>query len=428
VDPEGRVRGYLADDASVRQEAGATAASFRLRPGARWSDGTEISAADVRFTLDTIRSGAWPGPVAGYDRVTAVEGEGPSVRLVFDGPFPGWKRLFSGSDFVLPAHRLTGQDLARVWKDGPDVAGGPFRLGPLTPGLDVVLQRNDAWWGDGPRVEMLRVLVVPDVRTMEQLLAKGELDVAWPPASVNRVGRFRALDGVEVSVADPGGRLAALVANTETVALDRRRAMLALPDRDRFVEALLDGEAAPAGTLRGVGGGDEDRWAVHVADPDAPGLERGEDDVLVAAQEEPMAPLLGRILESATRRRESTLELKFADAPVVDGTWLPEGRFDFALVDLAAWPEPCWRCWFSGESRERGNISRVAGLDELAAAAERGEPQAVFDLERRVKDEAVLLPLWRPAAVLAGRDVDGLAANSWSVGPFWGAEDWTPAG
>ncbi|MGH9003997.1 MAG: hypothetical protein ACRDYV_12795, partial [Acidimicrobiia bacterium] len=83
---------------------------------------------------------------------------------------------------------------------------------------------------------------------------------------------------------------------------------------------------------------------------------------------------------------------------------------------------------FSGESRERGNISRVAGLDELAAAAERGEPQAVFDLERRVKDEAVLLPLWRPAAVLAGRDVDGLAANSWSVGPFWGAEDWTPAG
>jgi hypothetical protein len=70
----------------------------------------------------------------------------------------------------------------------------------------------------------------------------------------------------------------------------------------------------------------------------------------------------------------------------------------------------------------------VGGLDDLAAAAERGESQAIFDLERRVKDDAVLLPLWRPSAVLAGRHVKGLAANSWSLGPFWGAEKWTVAG
>ncbi|MGH8975900.1 MAG: ABC transporter substrate-binding protein, partial [Acidimicrobiia bacterium] len=255
VDPKGRARGWLADDASVRQDGQAASASFRLQPEARWSDGTPITAEDLRFTLETVRSPSWPGSPAGYDRVAAIEGEGASVRLRFDGRFPGWRRLFSGADFVLPAHRLRGQDLKAVWAAGPDLAGGPFRLGDVTPGLEVVLERNDTWWGEGPRVDQVRVVVVPDVRTMEQLLGKGELDVAWPPATVNRVGRFRALADVRVSVADPGGRLVALVANAETVPPERRRAVLALPDRDRFVEALLRGEAKLGSTLAGVGGG-----------------------------------------------------------------------------------------------------------------------------------------------------------------------------
>ncbi len=435
VDPEGRVRGYLADDATVGQDQGAVAASFRLRPGARWSDGTDISAADLRFTLETVRSGPWPGPKVDYDRVVAVDGEGPSVRLRFDGPFPGWKRLFSGADFVLPAHRLAGQDLTAVWREGPDLAGGPFRLGRVTPGLEVELERNDAWWGDGPRVESLRVVVVPDVRTMEQLLDNGELDVAWPPATINRTRRFAALEDVDVSVADPGGRVVSLVANIETVPPARRRGVLGIPDRDRFVDVLLAGEARRAVTLAGVAGpaaGPAPAWA-EGGGPSAPGaevegLERGETDTLVAAMEEPMVPLLGRLLESGVRAAGATLELKFAEAPIVDGRWLPEGSFDFAVVDDVAWPQPCWRCWFAGAARERGNVSRVGGVDDLAAAADRGEPGAAPMLEARLQSEAVLLPLWRPSTVLAGRHVKGLAANSWSLGPFWGAENWTPAG
>jgi ABC-type transport system substrate-binding protein len=431
VDPRGRARGYLADDSTVRQDPGAVGASFRLRRDARWSDGTDISAADLRFTLETVRSGDWPGPRVGYDRVVAVEGGGASVRLRFDGPFPGWKRLFSGADFVLPAHRLQGQDLTTVWRGGPDVAGGPFRLGRVTPGLEVVLERNDAWWGDGPRVERLRVVVVPDVRTMEQLLGRGELDVAWPPATVNRTGRFKALKDVDVSVADPGGRVVALVANTEAVPVARRRGVLGLPDRDRFVEVLLAGEARLAVTLAGVAGGPEPAWAQVGGRPgpgtEVEGLERGGTDTLVAAQEEPMALLLGRLLESGVRAAGATLELKIAEAPLVDGRWLPEGSFDFALLDDVAWPEPCWRCWFAESARERGNVSRVGGLDDLAAAADRGEAGAALALEARLRSEAALLPLWRPSAVLAGRHIKGLVANSWSLGPFWGAENWTPA-
>jgi hypothetical protein len=68
----------------------------------------------------------------------------------------------------------------------------------------------------------------------------------------------------------------------------------------------------------------------------------------------------------------------------------------------------------------------VKGLTTLAAAADT-DPAAVPALETRVRAEGLVLPLWRPRAVLAGRAVAGLVPNSWSIGPFWSAESWSSA-
>ena len=425
VDPAGRTVGWLADDASVRAAPDGSTATFSLRAGARWSDGAPITGDDLRFTLETIRGRAWPGPRAGYDRLTAVERNQGEVTFRFDGPFPGWRRLFSGADFVLPAHRLAGTDLRTVWADGPDIFGGPFRLGLVTPGLSVVLERNDAWGGDPARAPAIAALVVPDARTMEQLLARRELDVAWPPVGANRIGRFRALPGVDVSVAEPGGALGALVANADALSPERRRAFLGLANRDRFVDVLLAGEADRAASLSGPGPG-AGAWAVAGAEPAGGRLADAVATTLVTAEEDQLGPLVGRVLQSGARAAGASVELKSDEAATVDGAWIPEGRFDLALVRIVGWPEPCWACWFAEESTGRGNVSRVKGLTALAAAADR-DPAAVAALEARVRADGLVLPLWRPRAVLAGR-VTGLAANSWAIGPFWSAESWAPPG
>ncbi len=433
VDPAGRAVGWLADDASVRAAPEGSTATFSLRPGARWSDGVAITVNDLRFTLETIRGAAWPGPRAGYDRLTAVEGTQGRVTLRFDGPFPGWRRLFSGADFVLPAHRLTGKDLRAEWKQGPDVFGGPFKLGPVTPGLSVVLERNDAWWGQKAGAAAISVLVVPDVRTMEQLLARQELDVAWPPVTANRIGRFRALSGVDVSVADPGGTLEALVANTANLPAERRRAYLGLANRDRFVDVLLAGEGDRARSLLGprpgpgAGAPDTAIWAVAGLEPPGDRLDESVSSTLVTAEEDQLSPLLGRVLQSGAEAAGATVELKSDESSTVDGSWIPEGRFDLALLRTVSWPEPCWACWFAEDSTGRGNVSRVKGLTTLAITADR-DPAAVAALEARVKAEGLMLPLWRPRVVLAGRGVTGLEANSWAFGPFWSAESWAPSG
>lgn len=428
VDPGGRVVGRLADEASVKVAADGASAAFSLRQDARWSDGTPITIGDLRFTLDTVLGNAWPGPRAGYDRLTAVEGQGASVTFRFNGPFPGWRRLFSGGDFVLPAHRLAGRDPSAEWKSGPDLSGGPFRLGPVTPGLAVVLERNDAWWGGRAKAPAIQMLVVPDIRTMEQLLARRELDAAWPPAVSNRIGRFRAVDGVKVSVAEPGGAVESLVANTATLPADRRRAYLGLANRDRFVDVLLAGEATPAVSLRGpaaVPAAGNATWASAGLEPDGGRLRGAPLATLVSSEENPLSPLLGRVLQSGAQAAGTTLELRSDDAWELEGVLLPEGRFDLALVRTVAWPDPCWSCWFAEPPAGRGTVTRAPGLTALAAAADR-DPAAVAALEARIRAEAVMLPLWRPRAVLAGREVGNLVANSWQLGPFWAAESWTP--
>ncbi|HEV7536959.1 MAG TPA: ABC transporter substrate-binding protein, partial [Acidimicrobiia bacterium] len=427
VDPAGRELGWLVDDASVRAAPDGSSATFSLRPGARWSDATPITAADLRFTLDTVRGAAWPGPRAGYDHLTAVEGDGASVTFRFDGPFPGWRRLFSGADFVLPAHRLSGKDLRAEWKQGPDVAGGPFRLGPVIPGLSVRLERNDSWWGGPVKAAAIEVLVVPDVRTMEQLLGRRELDVAWPPVTANRIGRYRALAGVDVSVAEPGGALESLVANTATVPPERRLGYLGLANRDRFVDVVLAGEGDRAVSLAGPRAPGAATWATAGLDPPVGRLKGAPLSTLVSDDEDELSPLVSRVLQQGALAAGATIELKSDASRTVDATWLPEGRFDLALVRTVDWPDPCWSCWFAEAATSRGNPTRVKGLSALAAAADT-DPAAVPALEARVRAEGLLLPLWRPRSVLAGRGVAGLVANSWSLGPFWKAESWAPSG
>lgn len=426
VDPGGRAVGWLVDDGSVRAAPDGASASFSLQPGARWSDGAPITVEDLRFTLATVTGSAWPGPSAGYDRLTGVDGDGSAVTFRFDGPFPGWRRLFSGADFVLPAHRLAGKDLRVEWKQGPDVAGGPFRLGAVTPGLSVALERNEGWWGPKAKAAAISVLVVPDVRTMEQLLARSELDVAWPPVTTNRVGRFRALPSVEVSVADPGGALESLVANSRSLAADRRLAYLGLANRDRFIDVLLAGEADRAVSLSPrLPDGAAPAWPAAGVEPVAGRLKGAATSTLVSADEDQLSPLLGKVIQSGARTAGATVELRSDDSTVVDGSWLPDGRFDLALQRTVTWPEPCWSCWFADDSTGRGNVTRARDLNGLAAAADR-DLAAAPALEEKVKAEGLVLPLWRPRAVLAGRNVTGLVANSWSLGPFWMAEAWTP--
>src|SRR5918992_3840186 len=122
VTPDLAYRPYLLDgEPDVRSTGDRMSVQFRIRPNARWSDGTPITVADVAFTAEVMRR-APPMRRVGFDHLREVVEESPTVgRLELSPPLEDWRGLFSAGRFVLPAH--TSPDEAGGWDLGPPVAG-----------------------------------------------------------------------------------------------------------------------------------------------------------------------------------------------------------------------------------------------------------------------------------------------------------------
>ncbi|MGQ0521212.1 MAG: ABC transporter substrate-binding protein [Actinomycetota bacterium] len=382
--PGGRWEPSLVAPGSDGQAADARSATIRFRRGAVWSDGSAISADDLRRSAD-------PRFVAGVDG-PAPDG---TITLRFTQPLPGWRRLWSGTDAVTAP--------------GPGVWGGPFVLGSHVPGLEAVLKANERWYRGRPHLDEVRLVLVPDPVTARQLLARGELDVVMPPAATVRTRQLEAIKGVSVDAKPRSGWWVGLLTRPDRLGPDARRALAASVDRDAFVGTLLRGEASVLNGFGAAGAG-AGAWAgVKAGDP--AGL-RGVTVDLVGEVEEPMTATLQRSMQKRAHPAGGRLELRNAEADRVE-RWLAEGSYQAAIVLQFDGPQPCWTC-------------RWASVDEaLARAADAGDPAGVQALEVKLRDEALVLPLWRPTAVVAWRNgLEGVEANGYALSGAWNAWDW----
>jgi hypothetical protein len=295
------------------------------------------------------------------------------------------------------------------------VFGGPFVVSTYTAGLEVVLRRNDRWHGGsaGPWLDEVRLVLVPDATTARQLLARGELDVVMPPAATVRTPQLRAVPGVSVAVAPvaSSGWTVAMSVNPDKVsAQSTRAALLATVDRAAFVRTLLAGEASVV--ERAV-------WPSSLGaglPSDLLPLGRAGVIDLVGENEEPMTALLQRSMQQRARPAGGTLELRNAEADRVEG-WVAGGSYGAAVVMRYDGPAVCWGCRYGARYRD------------LAAAADAELPGAVDRLERQLRDDAVLLPLWRTVAVTAWRTgLRGVRANGFALSGAWNAWEWWRGG
>lgn len=382
--PDGTWRESLVRPGSVRESADKRSATFLLATGAKWSDDTPIAAADLRRTAD-----------ARY--VAGVDDPGPDGRITvrFTQPLPNWRRLWSFTDSIAaPA---------------PNVWGGPFLVRAMTPGLETVLVRNDKWAGPSgpPPLDEIRLTLVPDPTTARQLLEAEKLDVLMPPAAPVRGDQLRAIEGVSVRTANRSGWWVGVRFNPGQVDLARRKAVAATFDRDRFAAALLGTEAF---LMNGFLGPEDATWAsIDVGDASA--LKGRPPIQLTVTEEEPMSGLLAKAAQKRARAAGSTYDVRAAEAERTE-VWVATGDYEAAVVMAADPPGHCWTCRW--------------GTDPLATAADSGDGAAATALEARLRDEMLVLPLWRPVALVAWRAgvVDGLRANGYALSAAWNAWEW----
>jgi peptide/nickel transport system substrate-binding protein len=212
---------------------------YRLRPGVHWSDGVEVSARDVLFTLHAIVDPANPVPSReGYELIDRADSpDSHTVRFHLKRAWaPAVATLFSygtAPQYVLPAHVLEKEPaLARAtFSSAPTVGDGPFLFERWKRGDRLVYRANPRYWRGRPKVDELDVAIVPDPNSNLTLLRSGAIDFNLvAPVQIPVLGDKPEIAFVRV----PTAIVAGLALNTRHPPLDDvrvRRALAASIDR-----------------------------------------------------------------------------------------------------------------------------------------------------------------------------------------------------
>ncbi|MDR3536986.1 MAG: extracellular solute-binding protein [Acetobacteraceae bacterium] len=120
--------------------------AFELRPEAKFSDGTPVTAEDVAWTYNTLLSQGRPSMRIQFADVKDVVVESPT-RVVFHFRSNENRELplIVGGLPVLPKHFFEGRDFTRPLTDAP-IGSGPYRVASFELGRSITYVRNPDWW------------------------------------------------------------------------------------------------------------------------------------------------------------------------------------------------------------------------------------------------------------------------------------------
>lgn len=120
--------------------------TFDIRPEARFSDGTPVTAEDVAWTFETLLAKGRPLYRQYYAGVADTVVDGPR-RITFRFRSNASRELpmILGELPILPKHWWQGRDFEHPLTD-PPVGSGPYRIGHFEFGRTITVERVPDWW------------------------------------------------------------------------------------------------------------------------------------------------------------------------------------------------------------------------------------------------------------------------------------------
>ncbi len=163
---------------------------FKLRAGVLWHDGRPFTADDVVFTFG--RAADIPGSPSSF--ASAIKGK--AIRKVDDltveitTPAADPLMLHQVARIMLVPRAKTRTVKTEDFNTGAAAIGtGPFKLLEFTPGTQLVLARNDNYWGEKPQWERVFLQPISDGMQRVAALAAGDVDGIEdvPTADISRL-------------------------------------------------------------------------------------------------------------------------------------------------------------------------------------------------------------------------------------------------
>lgn len=164
------------------------AATYKIKQGLRWDDGTPVTAEDMIFAWQVGKhpaSGVSNGEFFAKDIVDISTSAPDTFTVHFDKEKCDFALI---NDFYpLPAHlerRIFEEDPANyknrtLYNTKPDTKGlyfGPYRVAQMTSGASVTLAKNPQWQGTAPGFERITFKTVENSSALTAHLLSGSID------------------------------------------------------------------------------------------------------------------------------------------------------------------------------------------------------------------------------------------------------------
>ncbi|MGO3146340.1 MAG: ABC transporter substrate-binding protein [Leucobacter sp.] len=246
-DEDGKIIDWLAESHEI-SENGLTY-SFTLREGLKFSDGTDVTAEDVKFSFERNIEKQGPlvmtAPIASIDTDDAAR----TVIITLETPYtPFLSELTSFSAGVMPTDfgGATEEDYLKS-----PIGTGPFVVSEWDPSGDLTYVKNEHYWQDGkPLIDELVYAFVADDNQLLQRLSAGQIDAieSVPAANAAEVDSNAATE----LLSGDSWAIEQLFFNTqkpEFADTHVRRAIAHALDLDGITQATTFGTAQPATSL-----------------------------------------------------------------------------------------------------------------------------------------------------------------------------------
>ncbi|PUB25305.1 peptide/nickel transport system substrate-binding protein [Promicromonospora sp. AC04] len=446
-DPEtGEIGPWLAESWDVSDDL--TEFTFHLRDGVTFSDGSPLTADDVRASFDAIAGdlGATAplaaSYLAGYEK-TEVPDDG-TATVVFDAPNAQFLQATSTVSLAILSEETAEADPAERLQ-GDVVGSGPFVLDSYTQDQGAVLTRRDGYnWAPASSqhegdayLERIEFSVVPESGVRAGGLASDQFDAVGDvlPQDVPQV---EGSGGGVLTRANPGVPFV-LQPNLTRPPLDDpevRRALLVAIDRQELVDTVLSDAFKPAtGVLASTTPGYTDLSDELAFDPDEAakildeaGWTEGPDGIRVKDGEPleievtytPVFTGSTPVLELAAQQlRAVGVDLKLRQLTAAEQTTAQDsGDYDFFYYNVTRADADILRTQFSTAQRnlslrEPDDVVDPLLDEQLGEADPAARDALVADAQRAILDEGLAIPLFELAQSIGVRgDVHGVTFDA----------------
>jgi len=217
---------------------------FHLHRGVTFHDGRPLTSRDVKWTFDSLLGGKVRSTKsAAYRFVDHIEAP-DEFTVVFHLKEPNATLLWNlseGASGIVPYGAL--DEITRN-----PMGSGSFRFVSAEQDKEVVVERNDNYWGAKARLARVRFTVVPDATTRALELRKGSADAAINALTSDTIVALEGEPNLQIERA-PGTVLSYLAFNLRDRTLQDVRVRQAIAyaiDRGPLLEYIWRGFAQPA--------------------------------------------------------------------------------------------------------------------------------------------------------------------------------------